>query len=250
MARDAPADLPGRHNWQRAQHLRIEPGAKRDAPAVADLVAGLRTADAIEASEQVARLVERGIAPEAVWDGLFAAAGELLYRQPGIVALHAVTTTNALHYAWRHCRDNPARAYLMLQNAAFLAMFREAMSGRGAVADRRIDAISPSDIPPGHEGVEAILATISRNPLEAVGKAYKYLVSGGDADALMRASRAVLLVAADDPHDYKFSGALFEDFAHLGPPWRERFMAAGVVRLHGSQDRINPLVQRVRAAFA
>lgn len=249
--RDAPADLPDRHNWQRASRLRFEPAsARRDEPAVADFIAALRTAEAIEASDQVAHLIEPGVAPEAIWDGLFAAAAELLYRQPGIVALHAVTTTNALHYAWQHCRDTRTRAYLMLQNAAFLAMFREAMSGRGSVADRRIEAISPSQVRPGREGIEAILATISRNPLEAVGKAYAYLSSGGDADALMRASRAVLLLTADDPHDYKFSVALFEDFSHIGPPWRDRFMAAGVLRLHGSQHGVNPLVHRVRAAFA
>lgn len=249
--RDAPADLPDRHNRPRAGRLRIDhASAKRDDQAVADLLAALRAAEAIEASDQVGRLIERGIAPQAIWDALFAAAAELLYRQPGIVALHAVTTTNALHYAWRHCREDETRAYLMLQNAAFLAMFREAMVGRGSVSDRRIDAISPSQTPLGREGIEAILATISRNPLEAVGKAYAYLSSGGDADALMRESRAVLLLTADDPHDYKFTGALFEDFSHVGPPWRDRFMAAGVLRLHGSQHGINPLVHRVRAAFA
>ncbi len=249
--RDAPADLPGRHNLLRVRELRIDSAAtKQDDKAVAELVTALRSANAMEASDVAARLIQRGIATKAIWDALFAAAAELLYRQPGIVALHAVTTTNALHYAWRHCHDHQTRAYLVLQNAAFLAMFREAMSGRGSVADRHIDAISPAKAPRGREGIEAILATVSRNPLDAVGQAYGYLAAGGDPNALIRASRGVLLLAADDPHDYKFSGALFEDFSHLDPPWRDRFLAAGMVRLHGSQDRINPLVQRIRAAFA
>ena len=53
-------------------------------------------------------------------------------RQPGIVAPHAVTTTNALHYAWQRCRDDSTR-YLLLQNAAFLSMFRQTMASRGQV---------------------------------------------------------------------------------------------------------------------
>ena len=63
-------------------------------------------------------------------------------------------------------------------------------------------------------------------------------------------AQRVLLAKGDDAHDYKFSEAVFEDFPMLAPAWRDRFLAVSALRLHGSQDRDNPLVERVREAFA
>ena len=83
-----------------------------------------------------------------------------------------------------------------------------------------------------------------------MGKVLGYLRSGGKAEDLMCAARGVLLLKANDPHDYKFSSAAFEDFSVISAPWRERFLAASVLRLHVSQDRTSPLVHRVREAFA
>jgi hypothetical protein len=81
-------------------------------------------------------LLKGGTAPQSIWDALFCGAAELLLRQPGIVALHALTTTNALHFAYQTTGDDATRRLLMLQNAAFLPMFRAAIEGRGKVACR------------------------------------------------------------------------------------------------------------------
>jgi len=203
-----------------------------------------------DASDQVVKLLNHGVAPASIWDGLRAGAAELVLRQPGIVALHAVTTTNALHYAWCHSREDATRRFVLLQNAAFLPMFREAMRGRGKVADRRIDGLQPRVSPDARPGIEEILAEVSRDRMSAVGKVLAYLDSGGKSDALIDAARRVLLVKGDDAHDYKFSGAVFEEFGTIAPAWRDRFLAVSTLRLHGSQDRDNPLVRRVREAFA
>ena len=249
--RDAPADLPGRRNRELGKHLKTDWQAGRtDEAAVVQLVSTLRSGSEQEASEQVVELVNRGVDPKSVWDGLFAGAAELLLRQPGIVALHAVTTTNALHYAWQHCRDDSTRRYVLLENAAFLPMFRQAMMSRGQLADRRIDQLSTVETPVSREGMDTILSEISREPSAATGRVLGYLGSGGKAEDLMRAARGVLLLKANDAHDYKFSSAAFEDFNGISAPWRDRFLAASVLRLHGSQDRTNPLIRRVREAFA
>ena len=84
----------------------------------------------------VVQLLNRGVAPQSIWDGLLCGAGELLMRQPGIVALHAVTSSNALHYAFTTSGDDRIRRLLLLQNAAFLPLFRQAMQGRGAVGEQ------------------------------------------------------------------------------------------------------------------
>ena len=249
--RNAPADLPGRRNRELAKSFRSDwQSGRPDEAATTQMLSALRGFSEGQASEQVVELSNRGVGPKSIWDAMFAGATELLIRQPGIVALHAVTTTNALHYAWHHCRDDSTRRYVLLQNAAFLPMFRQAMASRGQVADRRIDRLTPVDTPGSQNGVEAILSEISREPSAAMGKVLGYLRSGGKAEDLMRAARGVLLLKANDPHDYKFSSAAFEDFSVISVPWRERFLAASVLRLHGSQDRTSPLVHRVREAFA
>ena len=61
----------------------------------------LRHASANDAAAKVVDLLNRGAAVQVVWDGLFNAAGELLMRRPGILSLHALTTTNALHFAFQ-----------------------------------------------------------------------------------------------------------------------------------------------------
>ena len=132
--RDEPADRPGRLNLARA--ARIKEGwyaGKPDAAAAADLLSTLRKGSDDDASQQVVELLNRGIAPQSIWDALFDGAGELLLRKPNIVSLHAVTTTNALHYAYQASGDDLTRRLLMLQNAAFLTLFRE----RWAAAARR-----------------------------------------------------------------------------------------------------------------
>ena len=79
------------------------------------------------------------------WDALHVASGELLMRQPGIVALHAVTTTNALHFAYQTSGNDETRRLLLLQNAAFLTMFRDAMKARGKVNDVTIDELDAGE---------------------------------------------------------------------------------------------------------
>jgi hypothetical protein len=249
--RDDPADRPWRSNQDRARSIKEGwTGGETSESATADLLATLRTGSGDEACDQVVALLNRGVSPQTVWDALFDAAGELLVRQPGIVSLHAVTSTNALHYAYRTSGDDLTRRLLMLQNAAFLPMFREAMSGRGKVADRRIDQLEP--IAPSEEGAGAvaeIFADASRDRLTAARKALGYLRSHPEPRPLIDAARRLVFLKGDDPHDYKFSSAVLEDYGHVSPSWRDRYLAASLFLLPGSADRDNDLVKRTRAAF-
>jgi hypothetical protein len=64
------------------------------------------------------------------------------------------------------------------------------------------------------------------------------------------AARVLVFLKGNDSHDYKFSSAVLEDWAHVSPAWRDRFMAASVFKLCGSADPDNSLVERTRAALA
>ena len=249
--RDDPADRPWRRNQELARQIREGwPGGEPDPAAAGDLLATLRRGSEEDACRQVVELLNRGVAPRSLWDALFDGAGELLLRQPGIVSLHAVTSTNALHQAYRASGDDETRRLLLLQNAAFLPLFRGAMGGRGPVAEARIDRLEPvSPAAGGPAALEEIFAEAGRDRAAAAGKALGYLQGGSDPKALIAAARRLVFLKGDDAHDYKFSSAVLEDYYHASPAWRDRLLAASLMLLPSSGDRDNQLVRRTRAAL-
>ncbi len=251
--RDDPADRPWRLNQALAARIREGWSAGRCEPsAAADLLATLRTGSDADASRQVVELLNRGVSPRTVWDALFDGAGELLLRQPGIVSLHAVTTTNAMHYAYRASGDDLTRRLLMLQNAAFLTRFRDALGGRGRDREARIDRLDPADAPKTKDraaAIEEIFAS-GRDKAAAVRRALAYLQDGHDPEPLIHAARRLVFLKGDDAHDYKFSSAVLEDYYHASPSFRERYLAASMLLLPSASDRDNNLVKRIRAAMA
>ena len=112
--RQSIADLPA--DWLSG---RIDEAASQD------LLAALRKDSSADATRQALELLQRGVSPQSIWDAIFLSAGELLMQQPGIVSLHALTSANALHYAYRTIGDHTMRPLLMLQNVAFLCHFRD-----------------------------------------------------------------------------------------------------------------------------
>jgi hypothetical protein len=255
--RDDPADRPWRRNQERADRIKEGwTGGKSDWSATADLLGTLRKGSSDDACDQVVELLNREISPQCVWDALFNGAGELLLRQPGLVALHAVTSTNALHYAFQASGDDRTRRLLMLQNAAFLPMFREALGGRGKVSEARIDQLEPdTSLKTGPGALEEIFAEASHNRTSAARKALTYLQACNDRKAgcspraLIDAARRLVFLKGDDAHDYKFSSAVLEDCDNASPAWRARYLASSLMLLPGSGDRDNSLVKRTRAAF-
>jgi hypothetical protein len=250
---DEPADRPGRKNQARAARIREGWYAgKPDSAAAADLLSTLRHGSDDDASQQVVELLNRGIAPQSIWDALFDGAGELLLRQANIVSLHAITTTNALHHAFQASGDDLTRRMLMLQNAAFLTLFRQAL-GRGKTSEARIDQLEPAGTSTTKEGrgaIEEIFAEASHDKMVAARKALAYLQAGHEPENLIHAARRLVFLKGDDAHDYKFSSAVLEDYFNASPSYRERYLAASMLLLPASGDKDNNLVKRTRAALA
>ena len=65
----------------------------------------------------------------------------------------------------------------------------------------------------------------------------------------MSTTRRLIFLKGSNHYDYKFSGAVFEDYAKISPQWRDRFLATGAFYFRGSEDPNIPLVQRTRAAL-
>jgi hypothetical protein len=248
---DLSPDRPWRRNRTLAPKIRNGWQVGRaDNEATAEMLATLRDGSDEDASLKVVQLLNRGVAPQSVYDALFLGAGELLMRQPGIVALHAVTSTNALHYAFQTVTSDETRRLLLLQNASFLPLFRQAMYGRGNVGELHIDRLEPAALESSRgDATVEVFRDVSQDRTRAASKALAYLNADGRPRDLINAARRLIFLKGTDSHDYKFSSAALEDYYHVSPAWRDRFLASAMYNLRGSEGQDNSLVQRTRAAL-
>jgi hypothetical protein len=249
---DLAPDRPWRLNRDLAAKIRPDwQVGKIDSGATREMLATLRDGSERDACEAAAKMINDGVHPQAVYDAFLVGSGELLMRQPGIVALHAVTSTNALRYLYESSANDETRKMLLLQNAAFLPLFREAMRGRGNVGDQRVDELEPATIAGSDdEAIPEIFRLVSEKPAVACQKVLAFLREKRSPEALITAARRMVFLKGNDSHDYKFSSAVLEDYYHTSPEWRDRFLATSAFRLNGSGERDNPLVKRIREAFA
>jgi hypothetical protein len=250
--RDAAADRPWRRNLGLAVKIRKDwLDGKPSDQAVVEMLATLREASADEACDAVIAQLNRGVAPQSVWDALFLGAGEQLMRRPGIVSLHAVTSANALNFAFRTSKNDEMRRLLLLQTAAFLPLFRGDLSLRGEGSIDKLDPLPPKAA--GPLAVEEIFADVSGDRMTAARKMAAYLKENPESEnspgKLMTAARRLIFLKGRNAHDYKFSSAALEDYFNVSPKWRDRYLASSVFNLRGSAGPDNDLVKRTRAAF-
>jgi hypothetical protein len=249
---DFEADRPGRDNVARVKKLRDDwRTGKVDSAATQELLETIYGGNSAELCDQVVEIINRGVSPQSVWDALLVGSGELLMRQPGIVGLHTLTTTNAMRYAFDACGDDETRRLLLLQNAAFLPLFRAGMKGRGSVGEQKVQALEPAEIPADSTAaLDAIFADVSGDRMQAAKKTLAYARANPEPQDFINRARTLIFLKGRDSHDYKFSSAVLEDYANVSPAWRDKFLATSVFNLKGSGDGDNSLVKRTQAALA
>jgi hypothetical protein len=245
---DLPADRPYRRNLGTVKEISVNwLNGKPSSDATREMLKAIRDGSAVDTSAKVVELLNKGVAPQSIWDAIFDGAGELLMRQPGILALHATTFTNACHYSWQRCRDDETRRLLLLQNAAFMPLFRGGSKDKGI----HIDTLEPlATKAKGGEAVEEIFADVSTDKPAASRKILAWLKENPDPKAFADAGRRLIFLKGRDSHDYKFSSAVMEDYKAMAPEWRDRYLAASAYFLRGSGDSDNDLVKRTRAALS
>jgi hypothetical protein len=242
--RDSLADRPGRKNLIRRNELRADWATGHVKPETTTAMhAVLRSGDWDEAAQAVVEMINLGSSPRPLWDAFFQSAAEMMMRSPGIVSLHACTTTNALFHAFVHAGDDATRRFLMLQNASFLTFFR---NDSGAVAGVEIDKFEAA---PADGGPAEIFEIVGKNNTEAAARTLGYLEAGGDPRTFLDLAQRLIYLKGRDSHDYKYSSAIIEDFRHISPGFRNRFLASSVNWLKGSSLDDSPLVARSRAAL-
>jgi hypothetical protein len=129
-------------------------------------------------------------------------------------------------------------------------MFREQMKNRGTVAEVDIEQVAaePSSAS-GAAALEEIFANVSGDRNLAARQTLAALEAGLPPEQLIDAARVMVFRKSNDAHDYKFSSAVLEDYYHVSPAFRNRFLAAGVYNLRGSGDADSSLVERTKAAI-
>jgi hypothetical protein len=243
-SRDLAPDRPWRRNRERLHHIPASWKRGHDDPgARSELRAALYRVSAEESGGVVVELLQRGISPDAIWQTLFDTAAELLMHEPGIVPLHAQTTANALHYAYRVCDNEQTQQLTLLQCAAFIAMFREMT--RASQTDINLGKLEP--LPTTRKTtnpLEEIFSDLAEGQrLQAARKSLGYLRNGGAADELIATARHHLVYGAEEAHDYKFAEAVFDNFAQCQDPgWRARFLSAGMAYFKAPSSAPVPIV--------
>ena len=248
---------------------------KADTAATRELFALLREGKAEPACDLAVKMLLGGVGAQALWDAIHLATAELMVRHKsgwGLTSrpLHANTSTNALHYAFRTCTAPRTRLLAMLQGVAWAA-------GRtgGDLADLRdvkladLPAVSVPD--KADDAVAEVFALLPSRTCRWDAAAKKAVLGYGMREEADEASRKVFVLARerpevvplfmqaahswlcrkanDDAHEYKFLAAILEDAACVSPAWQPHLLAASVHYFHGNQTPDNPVTQQVQEAL-
>ncbi len=243
--KDLDPDRPGKVNWERSSdrssHWMTSP---IDPSATGDLLQGLREWSDQEASQTIHDRMNRNLHWKSAYDALFVASSELVMRQNGIVPLHAVTSTNAIHYLFRSVQDERLRRWLLLQNTAFVCLLRNGAKDRDKLRDVKIDELNAKDV--DRPATEEIFRNLGKDKDLASKQVLAYLQSNASPVELLAQARNFVFCKGSDSHDYKFSSAIIEDFVHVSPEWRHRYLAGCSQLLHGSSAADTALFRKVR----
>ena len=222
---------------------------RADPAATLALLATLREASPEAASAEAVRLLKEGVAPGSIWDAVLLFSSELMMRNPGIVALHATTSANSLHYIYGASGDETTRKLALLQAVGWQPLYRERIKSPDPV---RIDEIpDDAEVSTDPEGIAALFDAVGRDRAMAAAETVSFLARGGSAQSLFDAASRMIFHKGTDSHDYKYGAAVAEEclIAH-DPKWRPRLAAAAMYHLPGANRADSPLMIRAREAVA
>jgi len=247
----AESAAPYASNLELASSVRKDwMAGKADPAATTALLGTLRQAKPDEAAREAALALKNGVSPSSIWDAVSLAAGELLIRQPGIVALHAMTASNSLHYAYQAASQDSTRLLVLLQACSWLCLFREGVRQRSGLPEgNRIDQLD-ADTSAEPPSLEAVFQDLTKDRALASRRLLAHASRATSLTPLFDTVRRLVFVKGTDSHDYKYASALFEEVSKASPAVRPRLVAAAAYQLRGASDRDSPLTEKSRQALA
>ena len=142
----------------------------------------------------------------------------------------------------------------LLQCAAFVAMFRQMTGARAADLD--LTALRPQR--PDHTGEDAITEifaelTVRPPPAGGAEMSRRFCRMAATPRGSIATARHHVAYGAQEPHDFKFAEAMFENYAQCRtplPPGAHDFLSAGMAYFKAPARRPAALIQEARELFA
>lgn len=216
------------------------------------------------------RLVSGDAQTGAIWDAIHLVAADLLarYRTGGIdiggYLIHAVTSTNALHFAFDCDSDDRVRLLMLLQAIGGLGdlfvaenmqagMLRalnilELPHERSRSTDKIADVFEMLPKKTNSQAAEEPDGARDASDL-ACRRCLGLLQSPSSQREFQAAARSFLCAkATENAHDLKYPVAAFEDAGLVSAEWRPYLLAASVHALHGAASDDAPVLVAAREA--
>lgn len=192
---------------------------RAEAGAARKVLASIRESSPDDACAEAAnRIVKDKMSAATVWDAVHLAAAELRMRASGGAALasvHAVTSANALRYAYLTAADQRTRFLLTLQGVGWMTQFRAFASARPE--NLRAFAITDLDA----SAKQPALSDAIRNTVSKV----------------------------NEVHYYKYLAALIEDIPMMSAEWQPHLLATVPYYTKTAADPETPAMKRAREAL-
>lgn len=229
-----------------AENIVMQPDQKPRTELARQTLALLRTADAATTIDWLAERLRAGASTRALWDGIILAAGELVLRGGGFIALHANTTANACRYAYQNSGSEKTRVRLLLQSGALMAHFASSVRAT-SLPERFIDTLQP--VAPQSVGSveQQVFHTLAENRLLAARKLLGFIESGLPAEQVITPARHYLIYKASGVHDFKYLEALVENAGWLSAVWRARYLSTGAFWFNDAEQPDNDVVRQAQS---
>jgi hypothetical protein len=225
----AELDLPCARNEERLARIAVRAG-EMPTDTERELLSSLRMDDAERAADLVADLLARATPLDTILAAQQLAAAELVLRAPeDTVAIHALTTMNALRTCIAIARNLRVKAGLVLQATTRLVTFRDQIEelSSASLADLAIDGPPASISFPPRE----LAARYREDTLGTARLVRKAVASGSFDDDDLCSLRRAWLAHATDFHDVKIPTAVADDASRLPRSSRAVYLGAALAHV-------------------
>lgn len=232
----------------------------------------LRSPDPSSAADYICRAISKdNVKAGAIWDAISLTAADLIFRYQtggGVIGgnlIHATTSTNALRYGFDRLPATKQPLLLLLQAAGLLSdFFIRWPSEEGGLRDMNL-VTDLAALPARDDGFDPVFSSLpfksnhhdQQDPSERAASdkacrlAFQRLKSPARQQAFKRAARSLLCIkASEDPHDFKYPAAIFENSQQTSPEWRPYLLASSVHALHGKKSADTAALIAARQALA
>jgi hypothetical protein len=166
-------------------------------------------------------------------------------------AVHAVTSANALHYAYLAAADPQLRYFLLLQAVGWMGQFRK-LAGMSQEGLRPLAITEMERKEASAEPDRALAETFAAIPANRDSSGSRVFSLAGDLparQAFIAEAVRLTLTKADEVHHYKYLAALIEDVPLVSAHWQPHVLAATVYYLKGPGDPDSAPMKRAREAL-